>query len=54
MLNVNASETWALPKQQLHRLEVLQTKCLRKICKVCLKDKVRNEIILGWCNVARV
>ena len=49
-----ASETWALPKQQLHRLEVFQMKCLRKICKVSLKDKIRNEIILGWCNVARV
>ena len=49
-----ASETWALPKQQLHRLEVFQMKCLRKICKVSLKDKIRNEIILGWCNAARV
>ena len=29
-------------------------KCLRKICKVSLKDKIRNEIILGWCNVVRV
>ena len=49
-----ASETWALPKQQLHRLEAFQMKCLRKICKVSLKDKIRNEIILGWCNIARV
>ena len=44
----------ALPKQQLHRLEVFQMKCLRKICKVSLKDKIRNETILGWCNAARV
>ena len=29
-------------------------KCLRKICKVSLKDKIRNETILGWCNAARV
>ena len=35
-----ASETWALPKQQLHRLEVFQKKCLRKICNVSLKDKI--------------
>ena len=42
-----ANETWALPKQQLHRLEVFQMKCLRKICKVSLKDKIINEIILG-------
>ena len=42
-----ASETLALPKQQLHRLEVFQMKCHRKICKVSLKDKIRNEIILG-------
>ena len=49
-----ASELWAVPEEQLHRLEVLQMKCLRKICKVSLKDKIRNEVILGWCNVARV
>ncbi len=29
-------------------------KCLRKICKVSLKDKIKNETILGWCNVAKV
>ena len=29
-------------------------KCLRKICRVSLKDKIRNEIVLGWRNVARV
>ena len=35
-------------------LETSWMKCLRKICKVSLKDKIRNEVILGWCNVARV
>ena len=49
-----ASETWALPKQQLYKLEVFKMKSLRKICKVSLEDKIRNELILGWCNVARV
>ena len=49
-----ASETWAFPKHQMHRLDVFQMKCLRKICKVSLKDKIRNETILGWCNVAKV
>ena len=49
-----ASEAWALPKQQLHRLEGFQMKRLRKTCKLSLKDKIRKEIILGWCNVARV
>ena len=29
-------------------------KCLRKICKVSLKDRIRNETILGWCKVASV
>ena len=29
-------------------------KCLRQICKVTLKDKINNDVILGWCNVARV
>ena len=48
-----ASEMWALPQQQLQKLEVFQMKCLRKICKVILKDKIRNETILGWCNVAK-
>ena len=28
--------------------------CLRDICKVSLKDKIISEIILYWCNVARV
>ena len=23
-------------------------------CKVSLKDEIDNDIILGWCNVARV
>ena len=46
-----ARETWAFPKQQLHRLDVFQMKCLRKICRVSLKDKIRNESILGWCNM---
>ena len=49
-----ASETWAFPKQQVHRLEDFQMKCLRKICKISLKDKIRNDYVLGWCNVARV
>ena len=49
-----ASETWAFPKQQMHRLDVFQMKCLRKICKVSLKDRLRNETILGWCKVASV
>ena len=48
-----ASETWALPKQQLQRLDVFQMNCLRKICKVSLKDRINNDVILGWCNVAR-
>ena len=49
-----ASETWAFPKQQMHRLDVFQMKCLRKICKVSLKDRINNERILYWCNVAKV
>ena len=49
-----AGETWALPKQQLHRLDVFQMKCLRQICKVSLKDRINNDVILGWCHVARV
>ena len=48
-----ASETWAFPKQQVHRLENFQMKCLRKICKISFKDKIRNDYVLGWCNVAR-
>ena len=49
-----ASKTWALPKQQLQRLDVFHMKCLRKFCKVSLKDRINNDVILGWCNVARV
>ena len=49
-----ASETWALSKQQLPRVEVFQMKCLRKICKVSLTDKIRHKIILGWCNANNI
>ena len=49
-----AGETLALPKQQVHRLEVFQKHCLRKLCKVSLKDKINDDIILGWCNFAKV
>jgi hypothetical protein len=49
-----ASETWAFPKQQMHRLDVFQMKCLRKICIVSLKNRITNKRILGWCNVAKV
>ena len=42
-----ASETWAFPKQQVHRLEVFQMKCQMKICKISLKDKIRNDCISG-------
>ena len=38
----------------MHRLDVFQMKCLRKICKVSLKDRINNERILDWCNVAKV
>ena len=34
-----AYETWALPEQQLHRLEVCQIEGLRKSSKVSLKDR---------------
>ena len=56
LLYIYASETWAFPKQQVHRLEVFQMKCLRKICKISLKDKIINdsEYVLGWCNFARL
>ena len=54
LLYIYASETWAFPKQQVHGLEVFQMKCLRKICKISLKDKVINDYVLGWCNVARI
>jgi len=28
-------------------------KFFSKICRVSVKDKIRNESISGWCNVAR-
>ena len=42
-----ASETWALPKQHLHRQDVFQMKCPRQICKVSLKDRINNYVILA-------
>jgi hypothetical protein len=41
-----ASEIWAFPKHQIHRVDAVQMKCLRKICKVSLKDRIRNGTIL--------
>ena len=38
-------------KKLMHRLDVFQPKCLRKICRISLKDKINNERILDWCSV---
>jgi hypothetical protein len=34
---------------RLHRLKVLQMRCLRTICGVSLKDRVPNDTILDKC-----
>ena len=51
---LHASETWAFPKQHTHRLDVFQMKDLRKICRVSLNDKIRNDFILDKCNAVSV
>ena len=33
---------------------VFQMQCLRKICRLSLKDKSRNDIILDWCRIVIV
>ena len=49
-----ANETWALPKQQLHRLEVFQPQENLQSELEGQDQRIRHEIILGWYNVARV
>ena len=44
----------ALARETIAKYNVFQTRCLRKICRVNLKDKINNERILDWCSVAKV
>ena len=38
----------------MHMLDVFQMKCLRKTCKINLKDRINTDRILDCCSVARV
>ena len=40
------SETWKMTKGDNRKLDVFQTKCLRRILKVKWEDHIRNEVIL--------
>ena len=42
-----ASETWALPRQQLHSLEVFSIELSQEKLQSQLKNKINNDLILG-------
>lgn len=48
-----ASDTCALPKQQLHRLDIFQSNHL-EFCRKSMQDKIINGDILGWCDYAEM
>ena len=39
------AETWSLNAREKWRLNVMEIKCLRSICGVTVRDKIRNEEI---------
>ena len=41
----DCSETWGLNAREKRRLNVMEIKCLRSICGVIVKNRIRNEEI---------
>ena len=39
------SESWALNVEQRRKLEAAEMRCLRSMCGVSLRDRIRNEEI---------
>ena len=49
-----ACETWAAPKAMLDSVESFQMRCLRRICKISLRQKMRSSNIMGLCKMESV
>ena len=47
------SETWAISKPQMHRLEAFEMYAFRKIGKISWKQKMTNEDVLKTLNLKR-
>ena len=47
------SEAWTWSKNVGKRLNVLEMSCLRKMCGVTLRDRIRNEEIRNRCGVKK-
>lgn len=43
-----------ISRTYMYKLGVFQMKCLKRNCKVSLKDKIKIKKILGWCRIASV
>ena len=39
------SETWSMGVKERKRLDVMEMKCLRSMCGISIRDRVRNEVI---------
>ncbi|CAE1152357.1 unnamed protein product [Acanthosepion pharaonis] len=44
-------ETWPLRREDLHKLEVFDHYCLRRILRVRLSDRIPNSSIRARCNI---
>ena len=42
---VYGAETWCLNAREKRRLNVLEIKCLRKMCGVTVMGRIRNDVI---------
>ena len=45
------TETWGLNAREKRRLNVMEMKCLRSICGVTVRDRIRNEEIMRRVGV---
>ena len=47
------SETWGLREAERRKLDVLEMGCLRSMCRLSLRDRVRNEEVRRRTGVGR-
>ena len=47
------SETWSLNAKERNDLEVFEMKCLRSMCGVSIRDRIRNVRIKERCGWER-
>ena len=47
-------ESWACPLAMIQPLEVFHMRCLRRLCRISLRQRLRNEQILARCKMENV